>query len=323
MRMWQGAFGLVPTDGIVSPAYVVLTPIPEKVISHFFEYYFKRGRQIHNFWAYSQGLTEDRLRLYFDDFKVIRNHVPELKEQTKIASFLTAIDDKIAQLTQKHVLLNKYKKGMMQQIFSQQLRFNDDEGREFAEWEERKLEEITKSISAGATPSTGKEKYWNGKIKWMSSGELNLRHVYDVEKSITELGYKSSSTKLLPKFCVLIGLAGQGKTRGTVAINHIELCTNQSIAAIHPNNEVFDYRYLYFNLDMRYEELRALSKGDGGRGGLNLQIIRDIPVYLPSLPEQTKIANFLSSIDQKMQQVAAQLEAVKQYKRGLLQQMFV
>nr|WP_284089603.1 restriction endonuclease subunit S [Acinetobacter pittii] len=249
--------------------------------------------------------------------------IPQKKEQTKIASFLSAVDEKISLLTKKHELLWQYKQGMMQKLFSQQIRFKADDGSEFGEWEETTLGEIARNISAGATPSTLKEKYWGGHIKWMSSGELNYKHVYDVEKKITELGFKSSSTKLLPKYCVLIGLAGQGKTRGTVAINYIELCTNQSIAAIHPNPKVFDHRFIFFNLDMRYQELRGLSTGDGGRGGLNLQIIRGVDLELPCLEEQTKIANFLSAIDQKIEKVAQQIEETKQWKKGLLQQMFV
>ena len=262
--------------------------------------------------------------LNFQAIRSIDFHFPPSKaEQTKIASFLSAVDEKISQLTQKHALLSQYKPGMMQKLFSQQISFKADDGSEFGEWEETTIGKITSTISTGATPSTLKEEYWNGNIKWMSSGELNHRHVHDVEKTITELGFKSSSTKILPKHCVLIGLAGQGKTRGTVAINYIELSTNQSIAAIHPNPKVFDYRFIFFNLDMRYQELRALSTGDGGRGGLNLQIIKGVEIHLPCLEEQTKIANFLSSIDQKIEVVAQQIEQAKQWKKGLLQQMFV
>ena len=262
--------------------------------------------------------------LNFQAIRSIDFHFPPSKaEQTKIASFLSAVDEKISQLTQKHALLSQYKQGMMQKLFSQQISFKADDGSEFGEWEETTIGKITSTISTGATPSTLKEEYWNGNIKWMSSGELNHRHVHDVEKTITELGFKSSSTKILPKHCVLIGLAGQGKTRGTVAINYIELSTNQSIAAIHPNPKVFDYRFIFFNLDMRYQELRALSTGDGGRGGLNLQIIKGVEIHLPCLEEQTKIANFLSSIDQKIEVVAQQIEQAKTWKKGLLQQMFI
>ena len=91
-------------------------------------------------------------------------------------------------------------------------------------------------VTSGGTPSTNISEYWNGKIRWMNSGELNDKKVYDVVGRITEEGLKKSKTKLIPKKCILIGLAGQGKTRGTIALNFVELCINQSIGAIYPND---------------------------------------------------------------------------------------
>ena len=146
-------------------------------------------------------------------------------------------------------------------------------------WVENTIGSIFPNVTAGATPSTTEPKYWGGDVRWMNSGELNLKKVYEVQGRITQLGLNNSSTKILPKRCVLVGLAGQGKTRGTVAMNFVELCTNQSIAAIHPNESVFDSDFLYHNLDGRYDELRRISAGDGGRGGLNLQIIKNLKIF--------------------------------------------
>ena len=127
------------------------------------------------------------------------------------------------------------------------------------EWEEKTIDQISRKVIAGATPSTLEKEFWNGNIRWMNSGELNYKKVYEVQGRITEAGLQNSSTKLIPKHCVLIGLAGQGKTRGTVAMNMVELCTNQSIAAIFPNEKIFDSNFLYQNLDDRYDELRRIS----------------------------------------------------------------
>ena len=118
-------------------------------------------------------------------------------------------------------------------------------------------------------------------------------------------------------------MAGQGKTRGTAAMNLVELCTNQSIASIFPNYEKFIPEYLFQNIDQRYTELRGMSTGDGGRGGLNLQIIKSFIVPLPSVSEQQKIASYLSSIDTKIESVTAQIKQSQTFKKGLLQQMFV
>ena len=81
-------------------------------------------------------------------------------------------------------------------------------------------------IITGGTPSTGVAAYWGGNIRWMNSGELNLKFITEVEGRITNVGLENSSTHLIPEYCVLIGLAGQGKTRGTAAYNLIALCTN-------------------------------------------------------------------------------------------------
>jgi type I restriction enzyme, S subunit len=199
------------------------------------------------------------------------------------------------------------------------LRFSDYN----KQWKEKKISQLSDSIVAGGTPSTTIPEYWNGNIRWMSSGELNHKKIFNVEKTITELGLKKSSTKIIPKKSVLIGLAGQGKTRGTVAINMIDLCINQSIAAIFPNKDKFIPEFLYHNLDHRYNELRRLSTGEGGRGGLNLGIIKSIKVWLPEQQEeQEKIASFLSSIDGRIEQLTKYEELLQLYKKGVMQQLF-
>jgi type I restriction enzyme S subunit len=197
------------------------------------------------------------------------------------------------------------------------LRFPEFEG----DWEEKNIGDVT-NVTAGGTPSTLISDYWNGSIRWMNSGDLNLKRVFEVKNRITELGLKKSSTKFIPKFSILIGLAGQGKTRGTVAMNMVKLCINQSIGAIYPNNDFFNSDFLYHNLDNRYDELRSLSTGDGGRGGLNLSIIKDLVVNFPSLEEQTKIANFISSVDEKINFLKEKKELLEDYKKGIMQKIF-
>lgn len=186
-------------------------------------------------------------------------------------------------------------------------------------WQVKTIGEIT-DCTAGGTPSTKISSYWDGSIPWMSSGELNLKYVHDVFGRITEEGLASSSTKLIPENCVLVGLAGQGKTRGTVAINLIPLCTNQSIAAIFPS-ESFIPTYLYFNLDSRYQELRNLSLGGGGRGALNLKVIKSIQVPLPSLGEQRSIAQILTDVDMLLVALNKTIEKKRDMKQAVMQNL--
>ncbi|MBH8608028.1 restriction endonuclease subunit S [Thermoactinomyces sp. CICC 10521] len=186
------------------------------------------------------------------------------------------------------------------------------------EWSVLKIKDISVDIVAGATPKTDVLEYWNGNIPWMSSGEINKRFIHSTEKFITQKGYENTSTKLLPKNSVLVALAGQGKTRGKVAINKIELCTNQSLAAIIPNKLV-NYEFLFHYLDNKYLELRRLSAGDGGRGGLNLSIISNINISLPDLNEQQEIAQVLTVWDRFIDLKERLIGQKKLRKKGLMQ----
>lgn len=188
------------------------------------------------------------------------------------------------------------------------------------DWNLKQIKDFTEVVSGG-TPSTNIEEYWGGDIKWMSSGELNLKRVHDVNGRITEIGLNKSATKIVPSNCVLVGLAGQGKTRGTVAINYISLCTNQSIASILPNKEVLS-EYLYQNLDKRYKELRSLSTGDGGRGGLNLTLIRKLLIPLPpTKEEQTAIATALRDTDELISSLEKLIAKKRLIKQGAMQEL--
>lgn len=160
------------------------------------------------------------------------------------------------------------------------------------------LGEVTVDIYSGATPSKEKREYWvNGTIPWMSSGEVNLGQVYEVEGRITQLGYDKCSTKMVPEGSVVIALAGQGKTRGTVAILRTSVCTNQSLAALVPQKEIVSGEYLYYYLKTQYAKLREVSAGDGTRGGLNLKMLRAYKVVIPSHKAQDQIVSILDRFD--------------------------
>jgi type I restriction enzyme S subunit len=259
----------------------------------------------------------------FENFTVA---IPkDQKEQQKIADCLSSLDDLITAENQKLETLKAHKKGLMQNLFPVEgekvpkLRFKEFENS--GEWDNAIIGAIA-HVSTGGTPDSTNPEYWNGDIPWMNSGELNNKRIYSVSNFITLKGLNESSTKLIPPYCVLIGLAGQGKTRGTAAINYIELCTNQSIAAIHPNKDIFYSEFMYHKIDSLYEQLRALSAGDGGRGGLNLQIIKAIELQLPTIEEQQKVADCLSSLDENITVQSQKIEELKLHKKGLMQNLF-
>lgn len=244
-----------------------------------------------------------------EDYKV---YVANFEEQQKIAAFFTALDEQISIATRKCQLFKFLKKGIANSFF-------EDCALDCF----KKIGTFARTF-AGATPSTSNKEYWDGgAIPWMSSGEVNNRYIRSVEKSITSLGFDKTSTKMVKRGSTLIALAGQGKTRGKVAFTEMELCTNQSLAAIEcDRNEVND-KYLFFFLETQYENLRALSTGDGGRGGLNLFIINNFEVPVISLHEQERIVSVLELIDKKIELAEMKLNVAERLKKAFMQQMFV
>ena len=177
-------------------------------------------------------------------------------------------------------------------------------------------------ILTGGTPSTQEKSFWQPKeILWMSSGEVHRKRILYTDNMISKKGFENSSARWVKENSILIALAGQGKTRGTVAINHIPITTNQSIASITPS-KILNSEFLFQNFDMRYEELRTISSGDGTRGGLNKKIIFNMNIITPSLKEQTQIGEFFKKLDTLIQTQQKKLEKTKTLKSAYLAEMF-
>lgn len=186
------------------------------------------------------------------------------------------------------------------------------------DWNCKTIGEFADATSGG-TPSTKVPEFWNGNIPWMNSGDLNKKRVFHVMGRITPLGLNNSSTKIIPPNSVLLGLAGQGKTRGTAAINYIELAINQSIGAILPSNK-FVSEFIYQYLDKSYDYIRDLSSG-GGRGGISLTFLKSLYCPFPPLPEQKAIAEALSDIDHLIAATEKLIAKKKDIKKGLMQEL--
>ena len=189
------------------------------------------------------------------------------------------------------------------------------------DWELRKLGDVS-NIIVGGTPSTKVKVYWEPKeVPWMSSGEINKKRIYSTDNMISEYGLNNSNARWVKANSVLIALAGQGKTRGTVAINDIPLTTNQSIAAMELNKD-FDAEFIFQNLNSRYEELRRVSSGDGTRGGLNKEILSNFVVPYSIIDEQVEVGNFFRTIDNLIIRCQCKLDKLEATKKALLQEMF-
>lgn len=241
--------------------------------------------------------------------------LPSPAEQRAIATALRDCDDAIASFERLIAKKQAVKQGLMQQLLTGRTRLSGFT----SEWTLRRIGDFAQ-VKAGGTPSTRVPRYWGGDIRWMSSGEIHAKRVHEVEGRITADGLAKSAAQLLPRGTVLMALAGQGKTRGTVALSRVALSTNQSIAGIIPS-DTHDPDFLYYNLDTRYDELRGESSGDGGRGGLNLTIIKNLDVLMPSRDEQSAIARVLTDADDEIDLLKRRLAKARDIKTGMMQQL--
>ena len=260
-----------------------------------------------------------------NDLHQLKAAVPTFPEQKKIAAFLSAVDNKLSALRRKHELLQTYKRGVMQKIFSRELRFKADDGGVFPEWEEKKLGEVIKHCSSGATPYRGTPEYYEGAIKWISSGELNYNVIYDTKEHISEEALKNTSLKLHPPGTFLMAITGleAAGTRGACGITGDFATTNQSCMALYPtkhlDNDYLYQWYRYYGQQLAFKYCQGTKQQSYTAG-----LIKIIPISLPqSVKEQQRIATFLTALDRKIEAVAAQIEKMEAFKKGLLQQMFV
>lgn len=298
MRMWQGAVGIANQECMVSPAYIVLRP-QEGISSQFFIHFFFRARSLYLFTSYSYGLTSDRLRLYYKDFSSIKFATPSLPEQQKIASSLTAVDSKIEQLSKKKALLGQYKKGMMQKIFSQELRFKDEQGNDFPDWEVKRLGEVADTTTGSSNRQDSTE-----------TGEYAF---FDRSNDI-----RASSIFLFD--CESIIVAGEGKK--FIPRYFVGKFDLHQRAYATMNFKENSGKFLYFW--MMYKSSVFLKYAVGSTmPSLRLPAFKNFPLNLPHPDEQKKIADFLSAIEEKKNLVTTELNHARSFKKSLLQQMFV
>lgn len=182
------------------------------------------------------------------------------------------------------------------------------------EWEEKRLGEICKMFSGG-TPTSGKSEYYGGNINFIRSGEI---HTNNTELTLTKLGLESSSAKLVKIGDILYAL--YGATSGEVDISKINGAINQAILCIRPNT---DYNKKYLVEVLNFKKMNILNTYlQGGQGNLSGEIIKGLKLKFPSLLEQTKIADFLLILDDKIQNQQDKITHLENIKKGFMQKIF-
>ena len=177
-------------------------------------------------------------------------------------------------------------------------------------------------ISSGGTPSRSNANYWNGKIPWVKTTQIQNCMICetDIDEWITEEGLKNSSAKMIPAGTILMAMYGQGKTRGQVGILTLDASINQACAAIELNKGVCR-DFVFQSLLGSYTRIRNMSN-TGGQENLSSGLIKEIPLSLPSLPEQKAIADLLSTWDETIEKserlIQAKERQLRQMSRWLL-----
>jgi len=242
-------------------------------------------------------------------------YYPSLPEQQKIATFLTAVDEKLQALKKKKSLLTQYKKGVMQKIFSQQLRFKNEDGKEFEEWEEKNLGEVL-SIPEKIKP-----------LKIEKNKLLTVRlYLKGVLRNDSTDGLSIGSTNYYVRKEGQFIFGKQNLFNGAFGIIPKEFDGYLSSADVPSLDINFkeinsDFLFYYFGRQVFYKGLENIASGSGSKR-IHEEILLKVEIQLPCIAEQNKIANFLSSLDEKINQTQTQIDKTGQWKKGLLQKMF-
>lgn len=300
----SGEVAISKIDGAINQAVLKI----DNNMDNYFQYnYFLKYKEkiIHKYLQGGQG------NLSANIIKKLEFKFPKMEEQQKISRFLLLIDEKIQLLKKKHKEYQNFKKYLMQQIFTQKLRFNFTD-----EWEKYLLGDIS-LIGKGFTPSTSNPSFWDGDLKWLSIADMNQgKYINQTTKKITSDGSKNKEPvkkgTLLMSFKLSIGKLG---------ILTEDMYTNEAICNFKWKNKDVLTEYMYYYLS----SINILKYGSQAAKGitLNNETLSTIPVLLPSLEEQKKIINILSDVDMKINMLENSINDTSKFKKGLLQQMFV
>ena len=301
-------------------ALLVSTPTHDIDSKFYINYFYSKfGRK--KIYRITTGNTIKHI--LSSDLKIQTVSNPSYQEQQKIAAFLTAVDNKIEQLSKKKALLGEYKKGLMQQIFSQAIRFKADDGSAFPVWEEKNIVELAKTSIGLVTSMT--PYYVDKGVPLIRNNDIFQNKIR--KEKLIRLDYEfdqlNKNRRLFTNDIVTVHTGNIGAS----AVIDEELNGCQGFATLNTRiknqNEISSsFLCWYYNSTRNIKYALSMATGDG-RSNYNLKDFNKATIPVPSLPEQTKIAAFLTAVDNKIEQVGKQFDESKQFKKALLQQMFV
>lgn len=314
---WEQAVALTSAaeEGfIASHRFPMFVPVEKKTDLNFLLLFFLRKKGKYLLGLASPGGAGRNKTLGQNEFSKLDITLPTHPEQKKIASFVGAIDKKLQVLRRKHELLQNYKRGMTQKIFSQELRFRDNNGSNFPNWKKNRLGDFLVEFQERVTANTDLPIY-------SSSREgLKLQRDYFDNREVSNEGeygvvpngyftYRHMSDDITFKFNI-----------NSVA-EKIAVSKEYPVFRAEKINSIFLLSLL--NNSTEFKKFAATQKLGGTRTRLYYKNLCGWKTFVPDVREQQKIADFLSAIDAKIGAVTGQIEKMQQFKKGLLQQMFV
>ena len=309
MRMWQGANGISPCDGIVSPAYTVLMPKHE-INNGYFAALFKSTNLINEFRKNSQGMTSDTWNLKYPQIETIKVQIPSVSEQDKVSALFSVLDARIVAQAQLVESLKKYKRGLLSQLIAQKKAFDTS-----GEWKTVKLGHIFKERTERAK---GNETLLAVTI----SNGVQRRDEIDLKDN-------SSDDKSNYK-CVYIGDIAYNTMRmwqgasGVSPYNGIVSPAYTIVTPIRPDLHNMTFWAYYFKYSPLVQTFQKYSQGlTSDTWNLKFPQFSEIAVTMPPISEQDKIAECLSVFDEHCKCEDEKLQALLQVRTSLLQQLFI
>ena len=306
MRMWQGANGISPCDGIVSPAYTVLMP-KQEINNGYFAALFKSTKLINEFRKNSQGMTSDTWNLKYPQIETIKVQIPSVSEQDKVSALFSVLDARIVAQAQLVESLKKYKRGLLMHFFS------DETTRQ---WRQYTISQIGKVIT-GSTPPTNDRSNYDGDLMFCSPGDIGeQKYISSTEKRVSPKGFALG--RPIPPSSVIVTCIG---LIGKLGIATSDMITNQQINALIVSGD-FDHEFIYYAFENFFPKYRSkvsmqtlpiLSKSEFER----------LLIKVPNLNVQRKISNYLAGMDKRIEQTQQELNMLQELRRGIIQKLFI
>jgi type I restriction enzyme S subunit len=273
--------------------------------------YAQTLRDQYSKWVQLMSMRSGQPGINAEEFKSMPIKITTLPEQKRIAEFLSEIDIKIEKLTRKKELTEQYKKGAMQKIFSQKIRFKDENGKNYPDWEEKKLGEVAEVLMGQSPPSDSYNESKDGIP--LIQGNADIKNRVTFPKI-----YTSEPTKLCHTGDVLMTVRAPV---GAIAKSEHEACIGRGVCAIRAKNKI-NSNFLYQFLITYEPQWKNLEQGSTF-SAVNGKDIKGMEINMPCLEEQKKIVDFLIDLDTRIQHIDKELVTLKEFKKGLLQGMFV